>query len=599
MIDASKAQSTVNPSVAPAGVSPRLRLWIPIVLLSAFWAFLVANYTLDLAMFPRFLSRMIAYVVLLVGFLAWWLTNRSFTRRDRWLAVAVMVLMAVIGSFAADPTVDPFALVMSALPFALTLWIVALLVTRRGSPVAQRIGIYSAIAIAFGLFTLVRWEGLDGRQIPQFSWRWNPTPEQLFLESRHQHEVAGSLISVADKKEWTLQPGDWPEFRGPNRDSIVTGIKTPLDWDANPPKLLWRKRVGPAWSSMIIVDGRLVTQEQRGELEAIVCYDAATGRELWSHEDTARFFEGLAGVGPRATPTFSDGRVYAFGATGMLTCLAANNGKLLWSHDIAAEAGAQPPQWGYSTSPLVVNGKVIAFAGGEEGRSVLAYDATSGDRVWTQSCGSQTYSSPQLIEIGGKKQIVMHDNRALVGLNIDDGEVLWQHANSSELAVPMLQPHRLNDRELLIPWDPGIARLEVKNGASEWTVAERWTTNRLKPGFNDFVVHGEHIYGLDDGILSCTHLADGRRLWKKGRYGHGQLLLLADQSVILVLGEKGEVTLVAANPKQLEELGRFQAIDGKTWNHPVIAHGRLYVRNAEEMACYELARGGDAVATLR
>ena len=163
----------------------------------------------------------------------------------------------------------------------------------------------------------------------------------------------------------------------------------------------------------------------------------------------------------------------------------------------------------------------------------------------------------------------------------------------------MLQPHRLNDHEILIPWDPGIARIEVKNDGGKWTTAERWNSNRLKPDFNDFVVHDGHIYGLDDGILCCVDLADGKRLWKKGRYGHGQILLLADQGAILVLGESGEAILVAANPKGLEELGRFQAIEGKTWNHPVIAHGRLYVRNAEEMACYELNSGrSETVASL-
>ena len=163
---------------------------------------------------------------------------------------------------------------------------------------------------------------------------------------------------------------------------------------------------------MIIVDGHLVTQEQRGEAEATVCYDAATGAELWAHGEPARFYEGLAGVGPRTTPSFSDGRIYAFGATGKLTCLSAANGIPLWSHDSAAEAGAEPPQWGYSTSPLVIDRKVIAFAGGEEGRSLLAYDAMSGDRVWAQAAGKQTYSSPQFIEIGGQRQLVMHDNRA-------------------------------------------------------------------------------------------------------------------------------------------------------------------------------------------
>ena len=189
MIDSSSSEKVVNhPVIADRAHSPKpkIRLWFPVVLLAAFWAFLVANYTLDLAMFPRFMSRMIAYGILLIGFLTWWLTNRSVSRGDRWAAVGVMVLAVVFASLIADRSVDPFALVMSALPFAFNLWIVGLFVSRRGSPAAQRVGIYSAIAISFGFFTLLRWEGLDGTQIPQFSWRWKPTAEELFLESQSE-----------------------------------------------------------------------------------------------------------------------------------------------------------------------------------------------------------------------------------------------------------------------------------------------------------------------------------------------------------------------------------------------------------------------------
>src|SRR5262249_625934 len=143
-----------------------------------------------------------------------------------------------------------------------------------------------------------------------------------------------------------LQPGDWPGFRGKDRDGRYKGARIATDWDERPPRQVWRQRVGPGWSSFAVVGTRLYTQEQRGPNEAVVCYDAGSGAELWSHEDAARFSETMAGPGPRATPTFHEGKIYAQGATGKLNCLDAATGRVLWSHDVAADSGAALPLWG-------------------------------------------------------------------------------------------------------------------------------------------------------------------------------------------------------------------------------------------------------------
>jgi hypothetical protein len=134
----------------------------------------------------------------------------------------------------------------------------------------------------------------------------------------------------------------------------------------------------------------------------------------------------------------------------------------------------------------------------------------------------------------------------------------------------------------------GIRRLAIVKKADQWTVQERWTSNGLKPYFNDFVVHNSHAFGFDGSILSCIDLADGKRKWKGGRYGGGQLLLLADQDLLLVLSDEGELALVSATPNEFKELARFKAIEGKTWNHPVLVGNTLLVRNGEEMAAFRL-----------
>jgi outer membrane protein assembly factor BamB len=248
---------------------------------------------------------------------------------------------------------------------------------------------------------------------------------------------------------------------------------------------------------------------------------------------------------------------------------------------------------------LVVDGRVIVFGGGEEGHSLAAYDAATGAPVWRRAGGKQSYSSPHLLTIRGERQILMHDNRALASYSVEDGELLWERLNGSEIAIPMLQPHLVGEAQLVTSDDPGIALVDLEHAGADWTLTDRWTSKSLKPSFNDFAIHERHIYGLDDGILCCVELETGKRIWKKGRYGHGQMLLIADQGLLVVLSEKGEVVLVAANSERHEELGRFQAIEGKTWNHPAIAHGRLYVRNGEEMACYQLSPAGAAQGVAR
>jgi outer membrane protein assembly factor BamB len=371
---------------------------------------------------------------------------------------------------------------------------------------------------------------------------------------------------------------------------VVTGVKLATDWNEHPPKPLWKKKVGPSWSGMILVDGHLVTQEQRGENEAVVCYDAATGDEVWAHEDSVRFEESLSGAGPRGTPTFANGQIYAFGGKANLNCLKSETGELVWTHDCAKEAevpDADRPQWGYSGSPLVVDDLVIVFTGGTN-KSILAYKAKDGQFAWSCAGGKQSYSSPQLVTLHGLKQIVMHDNGALRGINIADGAQIWELPAGSPMNLPMVQPHDAGNNNLLLSSEPDLAMVEIKLDGDNWTAAEGWRNNKLRAGFNDFVTHKECVYALDDGVLCCIDLATGQRLWKKGRLDHGQMLLIPDQDLLFLLVEKGDAILVSVDRKEYKELGRFKALEGKTWNSPVLAGNRLYARNGEEMAAFEL-----------
>jgi outer membrane protein assembly factor BamB len=287
----------------------------------------------------------------------------------------------------------------------------------------------------------------------------------------------------------------------------------------------------------------------------------------------------------------SNGRVYAFGGTGIVNALNAADGSVVWSRNAAADTGAKLPGWGFSSSPLVVDDVVIVAAGGK----IVAYDSATGEPRWLGPPRGGGYSSPQLATIDGVAQVLLSSGAGTTSFAPADGAVLWQHDWQGGAIV---QPARAENGDVLLCTNDmsggvGVRRLAVAHASGGWTATERWTSRGLKPYFNDFVVHKGHAFGFDGNILACIDLEGGERKWKGGRYGNGQLLLLPDQDLLLILSEGGELALVSATPDKFAELARFPAIHGKTWNHPVLVGDILLVRNADEMAAFRLsvARG--------
>jgi len=370
---------------------------------------------------------------------------------------------------------------------------------------------------------------------------------------------------------------------------MIPGVQIITDWAASPPVELWRRPIGPGWSSFAVHGGLIYTQEQRGDDEVVSCYNAATGKPVWVHRDGARFYESGSGPGPRGTPTLSDGRVYAFGATGIVNALNANDGAVVWSRNAASDTGATMPEWGFASSPLVVGDIVIVAASGR----LIGYDLATGNPRWQAKAGGGGYSSPHLFTIGGVTQVLLLTGHGATSVAPADGKLLWEYPLRT--AMRIVQPALASDGEILMSLGDsgmggsGLRRLAVAHGPGGWTVQDRWTSTGLKLKFNDFVVHNGHAFGFDGSILACIDLKDGQRKWKGGRYGGGQLVLLPDQDLLLVLSEEGELALVGATPDQFKELARFPAIEGKTWNHPVLVGDRLLVRNDQEMAAFRLS----------
>ena len=584
----------MDPSLTPRRP---LRLWPGV---AAAIALVVLRFLVPVAIPDAILIGMMGGLICAVVILLWWLFFSRAPWLDRIAALVVMVASVFVGLRIVDVSIrgGMMGLMLPVysifvLPLALVLWAV---VTRGFSDTARRAWMVVIIFAAMASFALLRTNGVLGG-VADLAWRWTPTAEERLLAKGEEKPVppppalaptvaeAGSKDPASMNSISSMPSMVWPGFRGPSRDSVVRGLRINADWTSSPPVEVWRRPVGPGWSSFAVQGDLFYTQEQRGEHEMVTCYQLSTGKPVWMHKDAARFYESNAGAGPRGTPTLSQGRVYTFGATGIVNALDAATGARLWSRNAATDTGAKIPEWAFSSSPLVVDDVVIIAVTGR----LIGYDRDTGKTRWTGEANGSGYSSPHLYTIDGVPQVILLSSTGATSVAPADGKVLWKHAwQGGSIVQPAIVDGDLLINSISMMGGEGLRRLAVKRTGEGWAVEERWTSQGLKPYFNDFVVHKGHAYGFDGSILASIDLADGKRKWKGGRYGEGQLVLLADQDLLLVVSEEGELALVNATPDKFTEVARLAAIEGKTWNHPAIAGNLLLVRNGEEMAAFRL-----------
>jgi outer membrane protein assembly factor BamB len=380
----------------------------------------------------------------------------------------------------------------------------------------------------------------------------------------------------------------WTSFRGPNRDGRYDEMAVLTQWPATGLTPIWKQPIGVGYASFVVADGRAHTIEQRRGQEVVTAYDVATGREVWKQGWNAAYTD-TTGDGPRATPTWDDGRLYALGATGELRCLDARTGAVVWGRNILSENQAKNISWAMSASPLVVDDKVIVIPGGTSGKSVVAYNKMTGAPVWKSQSDTAAYVSPMLMTLAGRRQIVVVTSTRVMGLGPEDGALLWSQTWDTDMGINVSQPIVVDKNRFFISagYGKGAALVEVTGSGSSFSARTVWENINMKNKFNSSVLHEGHVYGLDEGILSCLDVNTGVRKWKGGRYGYGQVILASGH--LIVSTDTGELALVKATPDQFTEVARFAALNGKTWNYPAIAGGKLLVRNATEMAAYNIA----------
>jgi len=494
----------------------------------------------------------------------------------RWWPLFIILALAVLGIVVtwildAGQRQDKIMLTTAIVILAVFLGLLWLLCFSR---LRWRVKLISAAVAILGLFLLInlfQFKGVSGDFVPIFEWRWQEKPSIFQADS--------DSISTAQK-----QTADYPQFLGPSRNGVVTSTQLNLNWETHPPKLVWQRPVGAGWSGFAVVGNTAITQEQEGDWEKVVAYDLHTGEVLWSHQDKARYYTVPAGLGPRATPTISGNSVYTVGSTGILNCLDFKTGEQRWTTNIFEENNAEPPPWGISISPLVLDELVIVSAGG-----AVAYYKETGKIAWTGHRTQSGYSSPMLTTLANTEQVVLFNQGLITAHEPLTGELLWKHPWVKTYAECVAQPVPLPDNQLLVStgYGAGAKLFQIsRNNAGEFDVSTLWESVYLKAKFTNIIYHEGYLYGLDDGIFACINPVDGTRQWKRGRYGHGQTLLISD--VLLVLTESGEVVLIEPDPENHKELTRFTVLKGKTWNTPALAGSYLLVRNDREAACYEL-----------
>jgi len=538
-----------------------------------------------------------AFGPFLIGLLVmvWWLAASRARWFERLLGVAGLVGAIVVEQAICHPSMrGPLPIVLT-IPMAIAAFAIGTMLFGHTLSIRRTWLALGLAVLATAYSALVRTDGVWGDFSFGFDWRWKPTAEQLADDDFRRAEKLAVPAEVDSQALLAaLEAAPWPHFRGPQGNGAQTGLRFSDDWTAHPPREVWRNRIGPAWSSFAIGADRLFTQEQRLEDEVVSCYDAKTGQPIWSFATPSRFFESLGGLGPRSTPTLADGSVYALGAEGILVRLNAVDGTLVWKADLKAAAGrSEPPMWGFSGSPCVENGFVVVHAGGKGDKGIIALAVEDGQVAWTAPAGEMSYSSVQKITLLDREYLCLLSNSGAHFLDPATGKTVYDYPFAHQ-GYRACQAQVIGGDKLLIPAGMGTGTRLVAFSATENGLEgkELWTSLDLKPDYNDILVHDGAIYGFDNAIFACIGLEDGKRKWKGGRYAKGQALLLADSGLIVVVSEKGELVLVRATPEKHEELGKIEALGDKTWNHPVVVGDRLYVRNAEEVVCYELTTAG-------
>jgi outer membrane protein assembly factor BamB len=398
--------------------------------------------------------------------------------------------------------------------------------------------------------------------------------------------VVATLFCLAI--EATAQTGEWPQWRGPNRDGISKETGLLKQWPAQGPPLIWKATgAGRGYSSMSISNGRLYTLGLRGDREYVISFDISAGKEVWSTAHGSAF-RNDRGDGPRGTPTVDGDKVYALGGAGDLSCLDTKTGRIVWTMNILKKFGGSNIQWGISESPLVVGEKVLVNPGGP-GASIVALNKKDGSLIWKSQSDTAGYSSAIALDAGGVSQAVFFTSRRAMGLDLRDGRLLWEYERPSNdtanVATPIVKANRVF---VSSDYGTGGGVVEIQPGTKGLTAQEIWFTKDMRNHHSSSVLVGDYLYGFSSSILTAMKFDTGEIAWRDRSVGKGSLVY--SDGNLYCFSENGVVGLVEATPQGYHEKGRFRIQQDSlpTWTHPVVAGGKLYIRDQDTIYAYDV-----------
>jgi len=381
-----------------------------------------------------------------------------------------------------------------------------------------------------------------------------------------------------------LMSDDWPQWRGLNRDGISKETGLINSWPKNGPEILWRIPANDGYSAAAVSKDKLFVMWAEDKNEVMVSLDANSGRVLWKHKIGPLYTDDW-GSGPRAAPVVDGDAVFGIGAYGRLHAVNAVSGKPLWSHDLVKEYETRRPHWGYAGTPVVYQNKLLVEVGGRAGHAFMAFDKKTGAEIWKSETDTLAYSSPVIFNIHNKNQAVFFSRRGLVSLDPDNGRKLWHYDwPAANIANPIfIAPDKIF---ISSSYEKGSALVKINKNNSEFSAETVWKSGVMKNHINSCVLVGDYLYGFDNAVLRCINANTGGLKWSKRRLGRGSLIY-ADGKLI-VLGEKGKLVLLKADPEKYNELTKSKILKGRCWTPPALADGRLYLRSRKELVCVNL-----------
>lgn len=388
---------------------------------------------------------------------------------------------------------------------------------------------------------------------------------------------------------------DWPQFGGSSRDFVLTNAKLSTDWQLNRPKERWRRPLGDGFSGISIVDDRLVTMYREGDEESIVCLAPIDGKTRWEHRYAAPVdeerFASRYGYGPRSTPLIDDDRVYAAGYNGMLHCLDLKSGRVLWKCDLIDKFDGNRTRWGYACSPMRIGETIVMFTGGA-GASVVALDRKTGRTTWRRHDFRNSYGSPMVIDVAGQSQLICFMMKEVVGLDPDNGDLLWRHPHENQWDNNIVMPVYGDDGILFVTSEGsgGARALQLTRSGGATRVMDLWHTRKLKVSHRNVIRIGDYIYASNGDFgpksFDCIHVKTGEFAWRRRDFPKCGLLRVGND--LLMLAEDGRLMIATPTPEALTVHSEIPLLGEPAWTIPSLIGDRLYLRDRTHIVALEL-----------